>query len=75
MIAKSPEEGTGVTDLPASLSGKARDLHAVGSASGTRSGECGAVEYIAAASTASKLNSQAFAHEIRSVEGYTKAML
>lgn len=60
----------GITDLPAGLTWKSRDLHAVRCTSGTRSSTFISSESIAIASSTSELNCQALTHEVRTVKGY-----
>ena len=59
----------GVTDLPAGLSWKARDLHAMRGTSGTRGSTLLLSKRIAWTGTTSKLDSEAFTHEVGTVEG------
>ena len=69
MRSKSPDEGTGITDLPAGFTWKSRYLHTMRSASGSRSSTLSVGKSITIASATSKLNSEAFAHEVRPMEG------
>jgi hypothetical protein len=62
----------GITDLPAGLTWKSRDLHAVRCTSGTRSSTFISSKSIAIASSTSELNGQALAHEVRTVKGCVK---
>jgi hypothetical protein len=64
-----------MTDLPAGLTWKSRDLHAVRSTSGTRSSTLISSESIASASSTSELNHQTLAHEGGTVEGCVDMLL
>jgi hypothetical protein len=68
--SKNPDEGTGITDLPAGLTWKSRNLHAMRSTSGTGSSTLCSSKRVPIASATSKLNRQTLAHEVRTVEGY-----
>lgn len=68
MRSKNPDEGRGFTDLPTGLSWKASDLHAVRGTSRTGSSTLGSGKCIPVACTTSELNSQAFTHEIGTME-------
>jgi len=59
----------GVTDLPAGLSGKARDLHAMRGTSRTRGSTFLLSKCIARTSTTSELDCETFTHEVGTVEG------
>jgi hypothetical protein len=59
-----------MTDLPAGLTRKSRNLHAVRSTSGTRSSALVSSKGITIASSTSELNRKTFTHEVRTVEGY-----
>lgn len=63
-------EGSRVTDLPAGIAREPRDLHAVSSAAGSRSGAFAMVAEVASlavAGAARELDGKPFAHEVGSI--------